>query len=486
MPDVTDSILLGGATKSPRLLLRYANRHGLIAGATGTGKTVSLQVLAEGFSRAGVPVFVADVKGDLSGLTQPGKPHPKVDERIERIGITNYKAQGYPVTFWDLFAKKGHSIRTTVSEMGPVMLARLLQLNDTQEGVLNIAFAVADAQGLLLLDLKDLRAMMQHVADNRVELSAEYGNVSTASVGAIQRRLLVLEQQKGKMFFGEPALDIRDFMRTTRGKGNINLLAADELMAYPKLYATFLLWLLSELFEELPEVGDADKPRLVFIFDEAHLLFTDAPKSLLEKVTQVVRLVRSKGVGVYFVTQNPTDIPDEVLGQLGNRVQHALRAFTPRDQKAVRAAAQTFRPNPAFKVESAITELGVGEALVSVLDGRGAPSVVQRTLMCPPESQMGPIPLTVRKQIMEASAMGAKYGGRIDRESAYEMLMKRSKRKRESTRKAAKAAPKKRRSSRRQSTSQAFAKSAARSVGSQLGRGLGKSLVRGLLGSLLK
>ena len=365
-------IFIGKGTKPVYLQPGLANRHGLIAGATGTGKTVSLQILAEDFSRRGVPVFMADVKGDLSGISQPGKPHPKLAERAKTIGLADYRLEAFPVVFWDLFGTKGHRVRATISDMGPLLLARMLGLNETQEGVLYAVFKLADDQGMLLLDLKDLRALLTFAGENAKELTLEYGNIPRASVGAIQRRLLVLEQEGAKQFLGEPALDLYDFMQTAaNGYGNINILAADQLMHTPRLYATFLLWLLSELFEELPEVGDPDKPRLVFFFDEAHLLFNDAPKALVEKVEQVVRLIRSKGVGVYFVTQNPLDIPDAVLGQLGNRIQHALRAFTPREQKAVRAAAETFRPNPAFNAAEAIKVLGVGEALVRAEDVGG-------------------------------------------------------------------------------------------------------------------
>ncbi|MEQ1935933.1 MAG: helicase HerA-like domain-containing protein, partial [Fimbriimonadaceae bacterium] len=372
------------------LLPKYGNRHGLIAGATGTGKTVSLQTLAESFSDIGVPVFMADIKGDLSGLCQPGGGNPKVEARLQQVGITDHGFRNYPVIFWDIFGVQGHPIRTTISEMGPLLLSRLLQLNEVQEGVLNIAFRIADEEGLLLLDLKDLRAILAYVAERADELTREYGNVSATSVGAIQRGLLVLEEQGGTKFFGEPALELSDFMRTeTSGRGMINILSADKLMMNPKLYSTFLLWLLSELFEELPEVGDLEKPKLVFFFDEAHLLFSDAPTSLLEKVEQVVRLIRSKGVGVYFISQNPLDIPDTVLGQLGNRVQHALRAFTPRDEKAVDSAADTFRVNPAFSTKEIITQLGVGEALVSFLEDGGIPMVVQRTLIYPPHAHIG-------------------------------------------------------------------------------------------------
>ncbi|MDQ4135599.1 MAG: DUF853 domain-containing protein, partial [Pseudomonadota bacterium] len=385
------TILIGKSTKPEVLHLKLANRHGLITGATGTGKTVTLQVLAEGFSNAGVPVFASDIKGDLSGIAAPGQGKDVFVKRAKEIGV-DYVPDRFPTVFWDLFGEQGHRVRTTISEMGPLLLARLLDLNETQEGVLNIVFRIADEQGLLLLDLKDLRALLQLVADNAKELTTAYGNVSKATIGTIQRQLLVLENQGGEAFLGEPALDIRDLMKTDRdGRGIVNILAADRLMSNPRLYATFLLWLMSELFEELPEVGDLDKPKLVFFFDEAHLLFNDAPQALLEAVERVVRLIRSKGVGVYFITQNPADVPESVLAQLGNRVQHALRAFTPRDQKAVRVAAQTFRQNPAFDTETAITELGVGEALVSTLEGKGAPSLVERSLIAPPMAQVGPI-----------------------------------------------------------------------------------------------
>jgi DNA helicase HerA-like ATPase len=419
-------ILIGKSTKPEYLELRLANRHGLITGATGTGKTVSLQVLAEGFSNAGVPVFAADIKGDLSGIAAPGNAKEPFVRRAKEIGV-EYVPDSFPVVFWDLFGEQGHRIRATVSEMGPLLLSRLLDLNETQEGVLNIAFRVADEQGLLLVDLKDLRALLQFVAENASELTTAYGNVSKASVGTIQRQLLVLENQRGQEFLGEPALDIRDLMRTDRdGRGIVNILAADKLMNNPRLYGTFLLWLMSELFEELPEVGDLDKPKLVFFFDEAHLLFNDAPRALVEAVERVVRLIRSKGVGVYFITQNPIDVPETVLAQLGNRIQHALRAFTPRDQKAVRVAAETFRQNPAVSTEKAITELGVGEALVSTLEGRGSPSMVERTLIAPPSGQVGPVDAAERQRIMAASPLRGKYDQSIDQESAYEMLAKRA------------------------------------------------------------
>jgi DNA helicase HerA-like ATPase len=420
------TILIGKSTKPEVLHLKLANRHGLITGATGTGKTVTLQVLAEGFSNAGVPVFASDIKGDLSGIAAPGQGKDAFVKRAQEIGVA-YTPDRFPTVFWDLFGEQGHRIRTTISDMGPLLLARLLDLNETQEGVLNIVFRLADEQGLLLLDLKDLRALLQLVADNARELTTTYGNVSKATIGTIQRQLLVIENQGGDAFLGEPALDIRDFMRTDRdGRGIVNILAADRLMSNPRLYATFLLWLMSELFEELPEVGDLEKPKLVFFFDEAHLLFNDAPQALLDSVERVVRLIRSKGVGVYFITQNPADVPETVLSQLGNRVQHALRAFTPRDQKAVRVAAQTFRQNPAFSTEKAITELNVGEALVSTLEGRGAPSMVERTLVAPPAGQVGPIDAETRRQIVQASPFRGKYDQTLDAESAHEMLAKRA------------------------------------------------------------
>ena len=504
MPE-DNAILLGKGETQQFLNLKLANRHGLIAGATGTGKTVSLQVLAEGFSKNGVPVFLADVKGDLSGLSRPGNPHPKIDERIEKIGIEDYQQRPFPVVFWDLFGEQGHPIRTTISEMGPLLLAQLLGLNDTQEGVLSVVFEVADDQGMLLLDLNDLRSLLHYVGENSKDFSLEYGNVSSASVGAIQRRLLTLEQQGGENFFGEPALKIEDLMRSDlSGQGIVNILAADQLMQSPKLYATFLLWLLSELFEELPEVGDPDKPKLVFFFDEAHLLFDDAPKALLEKVEQVVRLIRSKGVGVYFITQNPLDVPDSVLGQLGNRIQHALRAFTPRDQKAVRAAASTFRQNPKLDTEEVITQLGVGEALVSTLQEKGVPSIVEQTLICPPWSRIGPATPEERAQTRAASPVGAAYDEAVDRESAYEILTRRAEEEKafeqaekerrarekeqaklEKERAKAERASRPRRSN-RQTVLEAAAKSVVRSVGSQVGRQIGRSLLRGILGSFLR
>ena len=482
-------MFIGKGTKPVYLKPQLANRHGMIAGATGTGKTVSLQILAEDFSRRGVPVFMADVKGDLSGISQAGEQHPKLQARAGQIGLDDYSFEAFPVVFWDLFGKQGHRVRTTVSEMGPLLLARLLGLNDTQEGVLYAVFKMADDQGLLLLDLKDLRALLVFAGENARELTLEYGNIPRASIGAIQRRLLVLEQEGAKQFMGEPALDLFDFMRTgPNGYGNINILAADKLMQSPKLYATFLLWMLSELFEELPEVGDPEKPRLVFFFDEAHLLFDDAPTVLVDKVEQVVRLIRSKGVGVYFVTQNPLDIPDEILGQLGNRIQHALRAFTPREQKAVRAAAQTFRANPAFDAVEAIKELGVGEALVSTLGGKGIPGVVERTLIRPPASRLGPAKPAERRAIMEESMFANRYDAAIDRVSAYEMLKERAEKAaatEASQEKTAAAQTRKKTSGRRsnrQGVMEAMIKSVVRSIGSSLGR----QISRGILGSILK
>jgi hypothetical protein len=430
-----DRVFVGGGGENygvkQGLLLKYANRHGLVAGATGTGKSVTLQILAEGFSKAGVPVFLSDVKGDLSGLADAGsesfKLHDAFTERAARIGFDDYTYEAFPVTFWDLYGLQGHPIRTTVAEMGPLLIARLLELTEAQEGVLNIAFRVADEQGLPLLDLKDLRALLVWVGQNGDDLSLRYGNVATASVGAIQRALLVLENQGGENLFGEPALELADLMRTDPdGRGRISILAADTLMGSPRLYATFLLWLLSELFEELPEVGDPDKPKLVFFFDEAHLLFDDAPRALVNKVEQVARLIRSKGVGVYFVTQNPADIPDDILGQLGNRVQHALRAFTARDRKALRHAAETYRDNPRLNIEDAIREVGVGEAVTSMLEAKGAPGMAEQTLIRPPSSRLGPVDPELRRQTMQASPMAGKYDARIDRESAHELLARRA------------------------------------------------------------
>jgi uncharacterized protein len=419
----TEPILVAKARSDLYLLPQMANRHGLIAGATGTGKTVTLQVLAEAFSNLGVPVFLADVKGDLSGISQPGAPTPKVQERIKQLKLEAFNFAGCPAVFWDVFGEQGHPVRATVSEMGPLLLSRLLQLNETQSGVLNLVFRIADENGLLLLDEKDLRAMLQYVGENASAFTTQYGNISSASIGAVQRNLLALESQGANKFFGEPALNFDDLLQTdSQGRGYVNILAADKLLEAPKVYATFLLWMLSELFEHLPEVGDQPKPKLVFFFDEAHLLFSDIPSVLFEKVEQVIRLVRSKGVGVYFVTQNPDDIPDKVLGQLGNRVQHALRAFTPRDQKAVQTAAETFRPNPKLNTAEVITQLGVGEALVSMLDEKGEPTIVERALVMPPHSQIGPIRPNQRQQIIQSSLVYGQYEKVVDRESAYERL----------------------------------------------------------------
>ncbi|GGH13643.1 hypothetical protein GCM10007036_12390 [Alsobacter metallidurans] len=422
-----DSVIIGHSEKPEQLLLKLANRHGLVTGATGTGKTVTLQVLAEGLSNAGVPVFAADVKGDLSGLAAMGEPRDAFVKRAKDMGY-DYQPDDFPVTFWDLFGQQGHPIRATVLEMGPLLMARLFELNDTQEGVLNIAFRIADDQQLPLIDLKDLRLLLNEMTkdDGLKPVAMQYGNVADATVGSILRQLLVLENQGATKFFGEPALQITDFMRLDRtGRGMINILAADKLMANPRLYATFLLWMLSELFEQLPEVGDPEKPKLVFFFDEAHLLFNNAPKALLEAVEQVVRLIRSKGVGIYFVTQNPLDVPETVLAQLGNRVQHALRAFTPRDQRAVKAAATTFRQNPKINTEEAITQLGVGEALVSMLEGKGIPEMVSRTLIKPPSARVGPVTPEERNGVMAASGLRGKYDTAVDGESAYEILTKR-------------------------------------------------------------
>jgi DNA helicase HerA-like ATPase len=431
----SERIFIGGGGEDygvPQLMrLDYANRHGLIAGATGTGKTVTLQILAEGFSAAGVPVVLQDVKGDLSGLAEPGSPeaktHASFTERAVKIGLPDYVYEGFPVTFWDIFGELGHPVRTTVAEMGPLLLSRLLELSEAQEGVLNIVFRVADEEGLPLLDLKDLQALLTWVGENKDGLTLRYGNISPATIGTIQRRLLVLETQGAAMFFGEPALDLADLMRTDAdGRGIINILAAGKLMNSPRLYATTLLWLLSELFEELPEVGDPDKPKLVFFFDEAHLLFTDAPKALVAKVEQVARLIRSKGVGVYFITQNPADVPDNILGQLGNRIQHALRAFTAKDQRELKKAAETYRPNPRFDTESTIREVGTGEAVTSFLEAKGAPGIVERTLIRPPASRLGPIEDASRRAIVAASALSGKYDTALDRESAFERLAARA------------------------------------------------------------
>jgi DNA helicase HerA-like ATPase len=457
------------------ILPSMANRHGLIAGATGTGKTVTSRVIAESFSRIGVPVFMADIKGDLSGLARSGQENAKISERVKTLALKDFKFDGYPVVFWDLFGQQGHPVRTTISEMGPLLMARLLNLNEVQSGVLSIVFKIADDNGMLLLDLKDLRAMLQYVGDNAAQFKTKYGNVSTASIGAIQRGLLALQEQGGDQFFGEPALDLEDMMQTdSQGRGVINILVADKLIHAPKLYATFLLWLLSELFERLPEVGDPDKPKLVFFFDEAHLLFDDAPKALLEKIEQVVRLIRSKGVGVYFCTQNPLDVPETVLGQLGNRVQHALRAFTPRDQKAVKAAATTFRQNKDLDVEVVITQLGVGEALVSFLNEKGEPNVVDRALIYPPQSQLPPLGEAERGQIYKQSTLYGHYEKVLDRESAYEMLKERA------PEADSAQVPTGDWQSEAGKLIGAMGKSAAHAIGSQVGR----EIIRGVLGSI--
>lgn len=517
-----DSIFIGASRKPDdsyqqpeQLLLKYGNRHGLVTGATGTGKTVTLQILAEGFSNAGVPVFCADIKGDLSGIAMMGEAKDFLVARAEAIKLDPYEFQEFPVIFWDLFGEQGHPIRATVSEMGPLLLSRLMNLSEAQEGIMNIAFRIADEEGLLLLDMKDLQSLLANIAERADEIGARYGNVTKPSVGAIQRSLLVLEEQGATHFFGEPALKIADLMRTTRdGRGAINVLAADKLMMNPRLYATFLLWLMSELFEELPEVGDPDKPKLVFFFDEAHLLFDEAPKALVDRVEQVVRLIRSKGVGVYFVTQNPLDIPETVLAQLGNRVQHALRAYTPREQKAVKTAADTFRPNPDFDCAKAITQLGVGEALVSTLEAKAVPSMVQRTLIRPPSSRLGPITPEERKKLVAESPVSGQYDKTVDRESAFEMLQKRAADAQKAEEEAqgrgqedsgrsrwtipgfgdndddgyapsrnsrSRSTPRPR-ASNRQSVAEAAIKSVVRSVGSSVGR----ALVRGILGSLKK
>ena len=484
------AIYLGSETGQPdnrqALSLRLANRHGLVAGATGTGKTVTLQTLAEGFSNAGVPVFLADVKGDLTGLCMPSEKPEWAVKRAAEIGLEPYPAQAFPVTFWDLFGQGGHPLRTTISEIGPLLLGRLLDLNDTQEGVLTIAFHMADKEGLLLLDLKDLKAVLAYMAENSSEISGKYGQVSKPSIGAIQRALLQFEQQGGEAFFGEPALDLKDFMRTDMdGKGMINILLADRLMQSPRLYSTFLLWMLSELFEELPEAGDLDKPKLVFFFDEAHLVFKDAPKALLEKIEQVVRLIRSKGVGIYFVTQNPQDMPESVLGQLGNRVQHALRAFTPQQQTFIKQAAQTYRANPQFKVEEVIGALVTGEALVSMLQDKGDPGIVQRTLIRPPSARVGPASAEARRMAMLADGIGGRYDTLQDRESAYELLSKRAEQGAQG--RASTESPKNSsagRTSNRQSTGDAFVKSVTRAMGSSLGRTITREILRGIMGSM--
>lgn len=526
-----NTILIGGGQAHQVLHLPMANRHGLIAGATGTGKTSTLRVLAEGFSRAGVPVFVADIKGDVAGLAKAGEPKGFITERAQKLGI-DWAGEGAPVVFWDLFGEQGHPLRATVSDVGPVLLSRMLQLNDVQEGIINIVFRVADEQGLLLLDLKDLRAMLTHVAENAPAYTAQFGNIAVQSVGAIQRSLLTLENQGGDLFFGEPAMNLAEDLITAddQGRGAIHLLAADKLFASPKLYATFLLWMIAELYEHLPEVGDLDKPRLVFFFDEAHLLFDDAPTALLDQVQQVVRLIRSKGVGVYFITQSPDDIPDKVLGQLSNKVQHALRAFTPRDQRSVKAVADNFRPNPDLDTAQAVQELAVGEALVSTLDPKGIPTVVERSLIAPPRGRMGPLTPEERQAVLQASPFAGQYEQTVDRESAYEVLMARVQAAQGAQSGPAPAAsgpqPRRRswngtrssgagpatsdrastdrhqpqswpmpsepktqpqpRASNRQTVQEAVIKTAARSATSAIVGGIGRSLVRGVLGALLK
>ncbi len=492
---MVDALLIAQSGTPLYLLPKMANRHGLVAGATGTGKTVTLQVMAEAFSRIGVPVFAADVKGDLSGISQPGTANPKIDERARKLKLGDFSYAACPVTFWDVFGEQGHPVRATISEMGPLLLARLLNLNDIQESVLALVFKIADDNGLLLLDVKDLQAMLQYVGENSKQFQTQYGNISSASIGSIQRGLLAVQQQGADKFFGEPALNLDDLMQTdSNGHGIVNILAADKLMQSPKLYATFLLWLLTALFERLPEVGDAEKPKLVFFFDEAHLLFADLPKVIEDKVVQVVRLIRSKGVGVYFVTQNPLDVPETVLGQLGNRVQHALRAFTPKDQKAVRAAAETFRTNPNVNVAQAITQLAVGEALVSFLEETGTPGIVERALICPPHSQIGPITPEQRSQFVNSSVVAGVYENAVDRESAFEILKARAGQPRPSlpgtdTTPAGQGSPPwyatlpgmSSGGRRGVNLVEAMAKSAARTIGSSVGR----QIVRGVLGSLL-
>lgn len=504
-----NKIWIAKGEKPVYLLPDKANRHGLIAGATGTGKTVTLKVLAESFSDCGVPVFLADIKGDLAGLAVKGTENPKVEERVKDLGIEGFKYNDYPVRFWDIFGECGHPVRTTVSEMGALMLARLLGLNETQTGVLSIIFRIADDRGLLLIDMKDLRSMVQYVGEHAKEFTLEYGSISTQTVGAILRNLISLEDQGGNLFFGEPDLDVKDWIQTTPdGRGYINILHSVKLFHSPVLYSTFLLWMLSELFESLPEVGDMEKPKMVFFFDEAHLLFKDAPKVLLQKIEQVVRLIRSKGVGIYFVTQNPSDLPNEILGQLGNRIQHALRAFTPSDQKYVKAAAQTFRPNPKFSVESVISELSIGEALISCLDENGSPSIVERAFVLPPQSHMGTIDEAVRRQIILSSPMGEKYDRAIDSESAYEMLkakeeeqqanmMQNQQRPQEqynsarrvnrgSSTKRTSSSSSTRKTSSRKRTNKSLIEKAADSAASSIGREIGRTLIRGILGSLKK
>ncbi len=481
-------ILIGGQNGVQVIMdAAMANRHGMISGATGTGKTITLQILAEGFSKIGVPVFLADIKGDLSGITLPGQPHEKISERIQQIGITDFQHRGNPAVFWDIFAKTGHPVRTTISDMGPLLLGNLLELNDTQTGVLYSCFKIADDNGLLLLDLKDLRAMLRWMGDESKELQAEYGNISAASIGAIQRQLLVLEEQGAEHFFGEPALQLEDLCKTDfSGNGVISILDATELTTKsPRLYATFLLWLLSDLYETLAEVGDADRPKLVLFFDEAHLLFDQAPKVLVDKIEQIVRLIRSKGVGVYFISQSPLDIPEDILGQLGLKIQHALRAYTPKDQQVVKSVAATFRSNPNIDTEAAIQELKTGEALVSVLHKDGSPAPVERIFIRPPESQLGPVTVQQREEIMQRSPFSGRYGQAVDRESAYEMLKLKTEKRAEIAAEqrpvAQSKAPAPARTSNRQSAGEALLTSAARAVGSTVGR----QIIRGIMGSLL-
>ena len=506
---MSDSIFVGMDTDGNRqeLLFKLANRHGLIAGATGTGKTVTLQILTEGFSKAGIPIFAADVKGDLSGLSQAGsetnKLHDKLIARAKKIELTGYDYEAMPTIFWDLYGKQGHPVRTTISEMGPTLLARLMELNETQEGILTIAFEVADDEEMLLLDLKDLRALLNYISDKKEEVSRQYGNVTSQSVAAITRSLLRLERAGADHFFGEPALELENMMRVDKnGRGQVSILAANKLINSPMLYSTFLLWMLSELFEELPEVGNPDKPKMVFFFDEAHLLFDDAPKALIRKIEQVARLIRSKGVGIYFVTQNPMDIPDSVLAQLGNRIQHALRAYTPKEQKSIRAAASSFRQNPDFDTEEVITDLGVGEALVSLLDAKGVPGIVGRTLIRPPASRLGPATAAERKAIMKDSPFADVYDTLIDRESAYEILEKRTtlkekediktkeaevKKKTQTKEKPkAKNTPARKSSGRRKKSAGDHILHEAKLVVRQLARQQGRKIIRGLLGSITR
>ncbi|HLO89703.1 MAG TPA: DUF853 domain-containing protein [Lentimicrobium sp.] len=497
-----DNTLIAKSDKEIHIIPQMLNRHGLIAGATGTGKTVSLQVLAESFSRQGIPVFLTDIKGDVSGISKSGVPNDKIRSRVTSLGLTDYENRAFPVCFFDVFGSKGHPVRTTITEMGPLLLARMLNLNDTQEGVLNIAFRIADDNNLLLIDLKDLTTLLEYIGNNRDKFITSYGNISAASTGTIQRSLLMLEDQGGDSFFGEPAFDIFDLLQTDNGMGVINIFDSTKLMESPRLYSTFLLWLLSELFEELPEAGDLAKPKLVFFFDEAHLLFNEAPKALLDKIEQVVRLIRSKGVGIYFVTQNPLDIPDDVLGQLGNRIQHALRAFTPRDQKAVKSAATTFRSNPKVNVEEVITQLGVGEALVSFLDEKGIPSMVERAFIIPPSAQIGPVTDEERNEIIRKSPVYGVYERNVDRESAYEILTARMNQDakvkqdaeaakiqaKEAAQQEKEAVAREKSERRNRSAGQEIfdelTKQTGRAITRNIGNTIGRQLVRGILGSI--